>query len=115
MFLRVFIPRFHHIEQGSNSAAVAAAPSAVASTSEGSGPTPTPHSATKSHFVYEIEISTEGKFYRIQRRYSQFLTLHNEVYFNLKRLVRFQKELFTAAAEEIIPDSGVSTEKVEKL
>ena len=84
MFLRVFIPRFHHVEQGS-SAATATSTAATNSTptaaaSEVSTTAPAASSASsKSHFVYEIEISIEGKFYRIQRRYSQFLTLHNEV------------------------------------
>ena len=33
----------------------------------------------KAHYVYQIEVSTLGKFLRLEKRYSQFLALHNEV------------------------------------
>ncbi len=54
MILRVFIPRFHQVD-------------------------PTPDNHQKSHFVYQIEVSTLGKFFRLEKRYSQFLALHNDV------------------------------------
>ena len=49
MILRVFIPRYLQVD------------------------------LDKGHFVYQIEVSTLGKFFRLEKRYSQFLALHNEV------------------------------------
>jgi len=53
-------------------------------------------SASKGHFVYNIEVGFLGersqdvqermaRFYFVERRYSAFLSLHNEVYFLLLR------------------------------
>ncbi|TRY67424.1 hypothetical protein TCAL_03434 [Tigriopus californicus] len=61
MFLRVFIPRYNLVE------------SSKVETSRG---TLVQH---KPYYVYQIEVSIYGTYSRLDKRYSQFLSLHQEL------------------------------------
>ena len=96
--LRVFIPRYQQVE---STAAAAADQQATTSTTTGTQ-TNGGSGSGKSYFVYVIEVSTLGKFSRVERRYSQFLSLHHELKKSFKSTPEFPPKKLRNSTHKVL-------------
>ena len=103
--LRVFIPRYQQVEltqQHPQNAHHSNHNNANGSSSSSSSQLNGIGVANKSYFVYIIEVSTSGQFRRVERRYSQFLSLHHELKKTFKATPEFPPKKLRNSTDKVL-------------